>query len=47
MPECQKLPVEGRSAIFERMNLHQQRIDASWGREQAAAYADPYWSEEV
>ena len=39
------LSVEDRFAIFEQMNLHQQRIDAGWGRAQAEAYADLYWPE--
>ncbi len=43
MPDTQQLSVEDRFAIFEQMNLHQQSIDAGWGREQAAAYVDLYW----
>lgn len=45
MTNQQTLPVEDRFAIFEQMNLHQQHIDAGWGREQAEAYASLYWPE--
>lgn len=43
MSDNQSLPFEDRFAIFEQMNLHQRRIDDSWGREQAQAYVDLYW----
>ncbi len=45
MDDANTLPVEDRFAIFEQMNLHQKRIDAGWGREQAGAYVDLYWPE--
>ena len=37
MPDTQGLSVRDRFAILEQMNLHQQRIDAGWGREHAGA----------
>lgn len=45
MSDYRPLSVEDRFAIFEQMNLHQQRIDASWGRQQAQDYVDLYWPE--
>lgn len=45
MTGVQSLSLEDRFIIFEQMNLHQQRIDAGWGRDQADAYVDLYWPE--
>jgi hypothetical protein len=34
-----------RLEIFEQLNLHQRRIDTSWGSASAQDYVDLYWPE--